>query len=139
MQCRPSVPSCQERRAVIPAVSYPRALSCQETEATPWLSRPRDDRKPAVLLSDRRWTAITRKNRDCTEQQLGQTNSTSHLLLIYTFISQTPSRPCKNLPARREINQFGEREGVTHGWFYILSVNTEATEPNGSGFSCSLL
>lgn len=49
-----------------------------------------DDRGPGVLLSDRCWTEITRKNRKCTEQQLGQTNSTSHLLLIYTFISQTP-------------------------------------------------
>ena len=52
-----------------------------------------DDRSPGVLGHDRCWTEITKQNRKHAEQQLGQTHPTSHLLLIYTFISYTRSQP----------------------------------------------
>ena len=52
-----------------------------------------DDRSPGVLGHDRCWTEITKQNTKRAGQQLGQTHPTSHLLLIYTFISYTRSQP----------------------------------------------
>lgn len=82
-----------------------------------------DDTSPWVLGHDTCRTEVTKKNRKYTAQQLGQTNSTSTCCwFTHSSLTLDPS-PCKNLPARGEINQSGEREGVIHGRFYILSVN----------------
>lgn len=55
----------------------------------------------------------------------GQTHSAPHLLVIYAFVSQTRSRPCKNLPARREINQFGERGSNPRPILHSFRKHTE--------------